>query len=493
MVQLLANISGATGSSLTLTNVQIPASGSYNVLIYNAFGSVTSAVATLTVEESTLQVVNTAAGGGATAVVSIDLCALGTENAVGFSLSFDPTVLTYSSAQLGSNDTNAFLLVNASQSATGTVGIGVAFLDNSMTFSAGTNTLVTVTFQIAPVTNATTTTLNFGNAPTGEQVSDSQANPLPAIYVPGVIAISATALEGDVAPRPNGDNALRINDWVQEGRFVAGLDTIASPSEFQRADCAPRNTLGDGQITVADWVQVGRYAVGLDPITVAGGPTGPTSQNIVLPVKQDLPDPISIVPLSQEGINTTLAVQIVAKGTENALGFSVTYDPKSVRFASGSLGSGASGAAFFQNTNNAANGTVGFIVGFVPPTVFAAGAQQVMLLNFASIAYSNNVVVQFGDSPVARQVADASANVVPANFQSTAFAVGGAAWPTLNISQSGSNVILSWTAPGFNLETVPYFGIQWSGVAATPVTNGSAVTLTLPASGDEGLFRLKRQ
>jgi len=71
---------------------------------------------------------------------------------------------------------------------------------------------------------------------------------------------------------------VSITDWVEVGRFAAHLDIPMTPSEFQRADCAPRSTLGNGVLTVADWVQAGRYAVGLDPLTPAGGPTqGPGS------------------------------------------------------------------------------------------------------------------------------------------------------------------------------------------------------------------------
>ncbi len=83
--------------------------------------------------------------------------------------------------------------------------------------------------------------------------------------------------ECDVSPRPNGstNGTVSIADWVQMGRFVAGLDTPNPGSEFQRADSAPRSTLGEGIITIADWVQCGRYASGLDPVTAAGGPTGP--------------------------------------------------------------------------------------------------------------------------------------------------------------------------------------------------------------------------
>ena len=66
---------------------------------------------------------------------------------------------------------------------------------------------------------------------------------------------------------------MTIADWVQVGRFVAGLDVVANDDEFLRADCAPRANLGNGHLTVTDWVQAGRYAVGLDPLTIVGGPT----------------------------------------------------------------------------------------------------------------------------------------------------------------------------------------------------------------------------
>src|SRR5204863_8069515 len=81
--------------------------------------------------------------------------------------------------------------------------------------------------------------------------------------------------EADVFPRPGGDHAVNISDWVLIGRYVARLDSPTNDNEFQRADCAPRATGGNGQLTVSDWVQAGRYAAGLDPLAVLGGPTSP--------------------------------------------------------------------------------------------------------------------------------------------------------------------------------------------------------------------------
>jgi hypothetical protein len=62
----------------------------------------------------------------------------------------------------------------------------------------------------------------------------------------------------NVQPRPYGDGVISILDWVQMGRFAAGLDTPNPGSEFQRADSAPLTSLGNGIITVSDWVQRGR-------------------------------------------------------------------------------------------------------------------------------------------------------------------------------------------------------------------------------------------
>ena len=79
--------------------------------------------------------------------------------------------------------------------------------------------------------------------------------------------------EADVAPRTDGDGSLLVNDWVQVGRFVAGLDALTPGSEFQRADCAPYDDWGDGQMLVNDWVQAGRYVAGLDTGQPAAGPS----------------------------------------------------------------------------------------------------------------------------------------------------------------------------------------------------------------------------
>ncbi len=343
------------------------------------------------------------------------------------------------------------------------------------------------------MTNTTTATLTFGNQPTEELVAGAQAQALPAAFLPGVFVISPTPLEGDVSPRPNGNEVLNISDWVQEARFVAGLDIPLDGSEFQRADCAPRSTLGDGQLTVADWVQAGRYAVGLDPLTAAGGPTNPAPdmESPGRPVKTDFSS-VMLVPLSQGNLTNSVAVNMIAQGNENALSFSVAFDPSLVRFAKATLGNGASGAALVQNTNLAGTGNVGFLVGLVPPATFAAGTQQVVQLQFASVAYSNNAALTFGNTPIAQGLADANANTLSANFQNATLTVGGSTWRALGILPVGNNVVLSWpaAATGFGLQEASAPGGNWTNVLATPATIGSSLVVTSSIGTNNQFFRL---
>jgi hypothetical protein len=494
------NIGGATNTSLTLNNVLASNSGSYTFVATNAYGSATSLAAVLTVNETTIEIVTTNiqiivvnSPNDDTIVIPIDMNALGTEAALGFSLGFDPSILTFQGVALGSGAAGGALIVNSNQAASGVLGLGVDQF--SGTFAAGTNDVFDVTFQISPVTNATTTILSFGNQPISELVSDAQAQALPATWMPGSLLLPATPLEGDVSPRTNGNEVVNINDWVQEARFVVGLDTVSNGSEFQRADCAPRSTLGDGQITVADWVQAGRYAAGLDPITAAGGPSSPILLDEVTrhPLKLGGARPVMLVPLAQGTLTNSVAVELVAQGDENALGFSVTFDAALVRFVNASLGSGATGAALVPNTANATNGVLGFLIGFQPPGAFAPGTQPVLNLTFASVAYSNTASLAFANSPILCQLVDTNANPVSANFQNGTVVVGGSPWPTLAVNQSEGNIVLSWPSTGavLGLQTASSIDGIWSNVLAIPASNSGSLVITSSVSTNIQFFRLK--
>jgi hypothetical protein len=488
---------GQTNSTLVLPNVQPGKSGAYSAVAANHFGSVTSQVATLTVivPPTLVRVVSTNAASGGVAAVAIELTARGQENALGFSLLVQPTQLSLIDVSLSrSAPSEATLVTNAKDAGQGRVGVLVA-LPTGATFPAGTQALVVVRYQVAFLASADGLPIGFGDQPTLRQVSDVQAHPLPALYRGGSVRVERSVLEGDVAPRPGGDHLLSTIDWVQLGRFVAALDEV-SPEEFQRADCAPRYTLGDGVISVTDWVQAGLYAAGIDQLTPAGGPTAP-----IAPVKSASVQTTTARLLSlpntdvAQASHFTLPLRLESQGDENALGFSLKFDPTKIAFVSASKASVASGVILNVNTNQIASGTLGLALALPTGSSFTSGSQQIVLLTFSALATAPaSTVVSFADAPVLRQVSDTRANVLLCDYTSATVSVSVVTpGPPLSVARSGQNVVIFWDAAstGFELQTASSLGGTWSKVGVTPVQIGGQNIVTLPLGTSE-FFRLSK-
>lgn len=493
-------IVGATNASLTITNVQLSHQGSYSVSVSNAFASVTSSNAFITVAlpPSVLQIVNTSgmAGGGVT--VPVELVANGSENALGFSINFPTNLLTYQSIVLGSGGSGTTLLLNTNQAASGRLGIAVAKNANE-TFTAGTQEIIHIAFGSKATANATTAPLTFGDVPTARQVSDSQAQSLIAFYTNGAVSLARTEYEADVAPRPGGNYGVSITDWVQVGRFVAGLDVLDSASEFQRADCAPKASLGDGKMRVTDWVQAGLYASGLDPLAAVGGPTVASqpvrAEAIALATEGNREVRLSPVKALQ-ALPITVPIQLQAQGNENAVGFSLSFDATRMVYNGSAAGSDANGATLHVNTNQLASGKVGIAMALQIGTSFSAGLKEIAKVTFTPLASTTGVVsVTFDDQPVARSVSDSAANELTASFVSNGVVVHEI--PALHIVNSGTNTVLTWPlgVEGFALQvsaTNSVAPVIWTNVLVSPVTNGSDVSVTIPRTDDARFFRLRR-
>ena len=354
----------------------------------------------------------------------IELAVQGDENALGFSLNFDPAILSNPQAVKGSSASAATLNTNAGQAAQGRFGVALA-LPSGQTFAAGSRQIVVVSFNIAASTTAISTVIDFGDAPIRRQISNAGALSLPANYL-GCTSIGLfRGYEADVTPRPSGknDGTVSITDWVLIGRFVGGLDTPAA-GEFQRADCSPRETKGDGQLSVTDWVQAGRYAAGLDAVQTVGGPTAPAS--LTASIHEVLASRAKAIPRTmrlpsavfQRGRINVLTVELEARGDENAIGFSLQYDPSLLRFAGANLGDGLGNALLNVNSTQTAAGRVGMVLALPAGERFAAGAHAFVTVRFDALAGASSAMtnVEFADQPVRRQTSDANANALTANY-----------------------------------------------------------------------------
>ena len=281
---------------------------------------------------------------------------------------------------------------------------------------------------------------------------------------------------------------------------MAGLDTPASGGEFQRADCAPRTTLGDGKITVTDWVQAGRYAAGLDPITAVGGPTVPAPGAPA--ALHGVPAPGGTVRTLQvssatavQGVAITLTVSMQSLGNENAVSFSLAFDPTAFKYSSISLGSAATGALLDVNTNQLATGKVGLALSLPIGNSFAAGLCEIAKINLVPAAIaSGNYSATIEDQPVPRGISDPSANELSAGYLLGTITVKGL--PQLIITPSGTNVILAWPvwAQDFTLQGCDGSAFStgaWTDVHATLQTNGDSISAPVGISGKAQFFRLQ--
>jgi uncharacterized protein (TIGR03437 family) len=240
-----------------------------------------------------------------------------------------------------------------------------------------------------------------------------------------VATVSAGGLEADVAPRPNGNGSLSIADWVQVGRFAAGFDNVAAGGEFQRADCAPRDTRGNGAISISDWVQAGRYAAGLDPELPAGGPTSQSaavSGQWSIVSGQEAAQPTRALRIVStalaRGVQGSVVIEIDAQGNENGIGFSLNYDAAQLNFVNAALAPEAGAPAFNINATQAGNGRLGIALAYAAGQSIAAGKRKLFTLNFnvAANASANTTTINFSDQPVAREVVNPNAQTLTAEF-----------------------------------------------------------------------------
>lgn len=486
------NLPGATASTLNLGPVAASDAGYYSVVVANAFGSVTSRVATVTIVDgaaSALYLGDASTFSGGTVSVPLDLVGVGTENTLAFNLEFDPELLTLLSVSNGlaiAADTSVVL--NTEEIDNGHAGILIA-QPGGFEFAAGTNHLLTFNFGVAQgISAATVTPVTFGATPVATAVLSSTVRPLAATYDGARVVIEA-GLEGDLNPAPGGDGLLTAADWAAVARLVGGLVEVEAGSETLRADCAPAETLGDGVLDAADWTQTGRYAAGIDAPKLAGGPSSLSGAQAALAAVETDDTPAVLEELARidsgsegrrlglmsagtgtrrfevsgavapVGDTVSLEVRLQAIGDENTAGFTLIYDPAKLRYLSGLSADGLpAGAVMLLNTNKTGQGRLGVLIGQFAGEAFPAGLHTVLRVQFEVVG-EDTAVVGFGDTPVRREVVNSEAHVLATTYASASVRVElppQAPLPLKPARQRNGTLLLRWNAaqPGhYVLET----------------------------------------
>lgn len=497
-------IAGATNANFVVDSVHSSDAGYYSVLVSNAIGTAMSRLAHLTVQPppTSIEVVSCSVGSASEFELPIRMLASGSENALSFTLQFDPSLLQFLDAGPGLDaGTGANLVSNTNEAAAGRVGLGLA-LPAGARFTDGTQDVIHVSFRVAAVSSPVTVPISFGSQPTLRQVADDQARALASVFVGGEVQVNQIAFEADVAPRPGGDNTLSVIDWVQVGRFVAGLDT-ADLTEFQRADCAPVSTKGNGVLSITDWVQAGRFAAGASAPVAVGGPEGPLQLAATLASVQTA-GASSMRTLSMSDVTArpgeivSVKVRLDAAGDENALGFSVVFDPAQLTCLDISPGTSMSGAQFNRNLNGLSRGVAGIAAAFPLGRTFAMGEADVALLTFRVAAGATGSSVGFADQPVVREVSDATAEVLPCSYTpgqviaDTSVPTG----PPLGFRRSGNSLVLFWTVDGkaYDVEAMSgAVGTAWQIIDVLPIEINGQIMVILPIDSGGRFYRLHQR
>jgi len=368
-----------------------------------------------------LRVVATSTAPGANLAVPVQMDALGNENTVAFSLAFNPSLLTLDTVSPGSGlPPGAQLFVNTNNAGSGQIGVLIGLGTGQTLPAAAAQELLVIGFTAnSSITSNTNTTIAFADSPVIREIDDANVNILSATYNSGTVQITM-GIEGDVWPRPYGDGQLTSADWVQEGRFVAGLSQPLTTNEFERADTAPRSTGGDGRLTAADWVQVGRYVAGLDPITPIGEfDPAELVPAAGVPQDGDLSEQLVVGTFwAEQGSNVAVSVQLIGFGGENGVGFSVSFDATNLVFEGITNAARLpAGMTVVLNTNAAANGQIGVLMALPAGQGFSAGTNTLCCLVFqVAAAAPATLQLTMADSPVVREVASTEAQALNTDF-----------------------------------------------------------------------------
>ncbi|MCC7373803.1 MAG: immunoglobulin domain-containing protein [Verrucomicrobiales bacterium] len=186
-----ADLSGATGSTLTFNKVTPDQAGEYSVKVSNDGGVVVSRSANLAVTTQARRVTLGQANGAVGTVVDVPvtLAAIGDENRVRFSVGFDAEQLGFVSATTGPGAAGAALTLNVNQLESGRVGVQVS-LPANQAFTAGQRQIALLSFTILPSATGAID-LGFRDAPVAREASAVNGTSLPADFLPGTITVAA--------------------------------------------------------------------------------------------------------------------------------------------------------------------------------------------------------------------------------------------------------------------------------------------------------------
>jgi len=184
--------------------------------------------------------------------VPIELVSLGNENAVGFSMSFNQTILTNAQVSTSGLPTGAQANINTAQISQGRIGIAIA-LPAGQKFTAGIVQLASVTFVMAANAVNGATAITFGDQPVTREVSNELAQPQSVTFTPSAVLVNPLTSKSAAG-------FGFVPDVASPDSIVAGFGLNLSNTTAQAATLPLPTTLGNVTLTIRDMTGTDRQA-----------------------------------------------------------------------------------------------------------------------------------------------------------------------------------------------------------------------------------------
>lgn len=246
------------------------------------------------VQSRTMRLPTTFTQRGQTVSVTVECDAQGGENAIGFSLSFNASQMTFANAVLAADTTTGTINVNALQAIQGRVGVALA-LPAGKALTAGRKKVVTLNFNVNADGGEISLPIGFVDQPIPREMVNANAESLTVAWEVGAVVIPRLLTSVSAAGYQGGE--LSADSIV--AAFGTGLASIT-----QLAEVSPLpTTLGGASILVRDSAGAERFASLFF--------VSPTQVNYLLPPGTAL-GPAKVILLGQGGIYSVGDVVVTA-------------------------------------------------------------------------------------------------------------------------------------------------------------------------------------
>ncbi len=202
------------------------------VLLVAASGFVADSVNAQTGTPRTVRMTSGGGNPGGTVALRVELDAQGNETSLVFSFGRNQAVLTNPVITLGNGvPAGTGLTLNESQAAQGLIGV-IVDTPTSAPYTAGTKTVLNITFTIAANAATGNYPVVFGNVPTPSSLGNTSNGLIPINFVNGNVQVGSTAAGVDVSGRvltPDGRGIRNAKVIVTD---AAGNKRVATTGSF---------------------------------------------------------------------------------------------------------------------------------------------------------------------------------------------------------------------------------------------------------------------